>query len=652
MKSDIRGIQRFDQLATSFYCECWKLFCDLTSFSVTHTAAMSASSPDMNQTTPNKTANLWIVNWWQDLLWFIALPLLLVPVFYGLLQQVPLAKVSLLVVTLGAVGHHLPGMIRAYGDADLFARYRVRFIVAPVFLVAVSVFYSFYRPDALGVVIVTWGFWHSQAQVYGFLRIYDSKVGLTDQPSAWVDRLFCLTWFGGGIVMSDGRVTDFLKVYYSAGGSLIDPAWIADLRSLAVAWMGISAAIYVVRLVRQWIRGRSPSLAKLIALVLSVGFWWFCMVGIRNVVLGVAMYEVFHDVQYLAIVWFFNRRRAESGPSAGWVTQTLFRPRARLVFVYVGLVLAYGAGSLFTKSLEVSAFQTVLTGLFAASGLLHFYYDGFIWRIRDKQTSDTLGVENGGGVVAMLNANGNLRHVALWSVFVVPLVVFTMTPERSEIHGEVVRTLPQGAEANLNYASWLRDQGNLDGAEGHLQRAFEQHPDWWKALSLQGEIELARGRYKAALQSLQLAAEQESLDAVTQFNLGDAYLRLGRIDEAVAAYERAAELNPRYETSAFNNLGMAMLQLRAGKDAEIAFRQSIESDPSNLNARMNLALALAMQEKTDDAMSVYQDIIRNRPDFRDAYLALIRLAKYAGRVEVVAAWTQRYQQRFSDNPAN
>jgi len=613
---------------------------------------MSASSPDLSQATPSKAVNPWIVNWWQDLLWFIGLPILLVPLFYGLLQQVSLTQVSLLVVTLGAVGHHLPGMIRAYGDADLFARYRVRFIVAPIFLIAVSVFYSFYRPDALGVVIVTWGFWHSQAQVYGFLRIYDSKVGLTDQPSAWVDRLVCLSWFGGGILMSDGRVTDFLKVYYSTGGYPIDPAWVSDLRMLAVGLMGLSGAIYVVRMIRQWSLGRRPSPAKLIALVLSVGFWWFCMVGIRNVVLGVAMYEVFHDVQYLAIVWFFNRRRADSGSSAGWVTQTLFRPRARLVFVYVGLVFAYGAGSLFTKSLEVSVFQTVLTGLFAASGLLHFYYDGFIWRIRDKRTSETLGVENGGGVTALLKTNASLRHAGLWTLFVVPLILLTLTPERAEIHGQVVQTLPESAEAQLNYASWLRDQGDLDGAEDHLNKTFSYRPDWWKAWSLLGELQLEKGQFQDAFKSLSLAVDQEPFDAVTQFNLGDACIRLGRIHEGVAAYEKATQINPQYETSAFNNLGMAMLQRGAEEEAEVAFRQSIESDPSNLNARMNLATTLSRQGKTDDALSVYQDILHNRPDFRDAYTALIRLAKYAEQPELAEEWTQIYRQQFSEVPEN
>ena len=42
--------------------------------------------------------------------------------------------IYLFVAAFGAMGHHLPGMIRAYGDRALFQRFRWRFICAPIFL--------------------------------------------------------------------------------------------------------------------------------------------------------------------------------------------------------------------------------------------------------------------------------------------------------------------------------------------------------------------------------------------------------------------------------------------------------------------------------------------------------------------------------------
>jgi hypothetical protein len=43
---------------------------------------------------------------------------------------------------LRCMGHHLPGMIRAYGDRALFERFKWRFILAPLFLLAVCVAFS------------------------------------------------------------------------------------------------------------------------------------------------------------------------------------------------------------------------------------------------------------------------------------------------------------------------------------------------------------------------------------------------------------------------------------------------------------------------------------------------------------------------------
>ncbi len=37
--------------------------------------------------------------------------------------------IYLFVAAFGAMGHHLPGMIRAYGDRSLFERFKWRFIL-------------------------------------------------------------------------------------------------------------------------------------------------------------------------------------------------------------------------------------------------------------------------------------------------------------------------------------------------------------------------------------------------------------------------------------------------------------------------------------------------------------------------------------------
>ena len=132
------------------------------------------------QTVPSEPATaarrkLWILSSWRDLVLYVGTPLLLVPAFALAQAKWSPQDIYLFVAAFGAMGHHLPGMIRAYGDRSLFERFRWRFIIAPIFLLGTCV--SFYWWDLKGIVLVVflWGVWHGMMQTYGFCRIYDAK---------------------------------------------------------------------------------------------------------------------------------------------------------------------------------------------------------------------------------------------------------------------------------------------------------------------------------------------------------------------------------------------------------------------------------------------------------------------------------------------
>src|ERR1700758_707661 len=106
-----------------------------------HVSAFSGPQtvPAVPATAPRK--NLWILDSWRDLILYVGTPLLLVPIFALAQARWSAQDIYVFVAAFGATGHHLPGMIRAYGDRSLFQRFRWRFIFAPVFLLAVPCFY-------------------------------------------------------------------------------------------------------------------------------------------------------------------------------------------------------------------------------------------------------------------------------------------------------------------------------------------------------------------------------------------------------------------------------------------------------------------------------------------------------------------------------
>ena len=111
-------------------------------------------------TSPSPAAkSTWILSPVADLVLFVATPLLILPLVLLSRRQFTDEMIYAIVGTLGATGHHLPGMLRAYGDRALFRRFRIRLTVGPILLLGVSVplLFSDLR-GGMEVVLALWGF--------------------------------------------------------------------------------------------------------------------------------------------------------------------------------------------------------------------------------------------------------------------------------------------------------------------------------------------------------------------------------------------------------------------------------------------------------------------------------------------------------------
>src|SRR3954466_14030451 len=168
--------------------------------------------------------NLWILSSWRDLLLYVGTPALLIPLFAFAQTRWSAQDIYIFVGAFGAMGHHLPGMIRAYGDRALFERFRIRFIVAPLALLVVCIWSSFYNVQAIQLVAMAWGIWHGLMQTYGFCRIYDAKASGKAAARARTDLALCFAWFLAAVILSPMRFRTCLDLYYESGGVLVEPS--------------------------------------------------------------------------------------------------------------------------------------------------------------------------------------------------------------------------------------------------------------------------------------------------------------------------------------------------------------------------------------------------------------------------------------------
>src|ERR671930_2755512 len=210
-------------------------------------------------------------------------------------------------------------------------------------------------------------------QTYGFCRIYDAKVGSFAELTRRLDFALRGIWFATAVILSPQRMTDTLETYYSAGGPFLPPDLLRTAQQGLLALALVVAGLFLANFVRAWLSGHRPSPVKLVLLVTSISFWWYCNNIVASVLVGVALFEGFHDVQYLSLVWIYNRKRGESDTTIGGFLRFVFRRSGSLVGLYVGLIFAYGALGYFKSSIGVDSVKTMLTGVVTASALLHFY---------------------------------------------------------------------------------------------------------------------------------------------------------------------------------------------------------------------------------------------------------------------------------------
>jgi tetratricopeptide (TPR) repeat protein len=489
-------------------------------------------------------------------------------------------------------------MIRAYGDRTLFQRFRWRFIFAPIFLIVVCAAFSLWDLKGIVLVAFVWGVWHGMMQTYGFCRIYDAKVGSFAEFTRRLDFALCGIWFATAVLLSPQRMTDTLETYYAAGGPFIPPALLRaaehGLLALAVAISGV----FLVNFVRMWLQGKRPSPVKLVLLVTSISFWWYCNNIVASVLVGIALFEVFHDVQYLSLVWIYNRKRVESDSSIGGFMRFVFRRSGALVGVYIGLILAYGGLSLSKSYVGIDAVKRILTGVVTASALLHFYYDGFIWKVREKSTRQSLGISGG---TTNVSTNGFLPswalHGAKWvAVFVIPLTALWFS-EVHAAHGKlerlasIVSDLPSSVRAHFNYATALQEAERTDEAAAEFSAALRLNPGSAKAHVNLATLLMAKGKLDEAQTHFEQALRIEPHNA--EYHSGYAYLleQLGRDEQAAAESEASVRLAPR-SAQAHYSYG-AFLEKHGKLEEAIAhYSQALQVDPRLVDAHIDLGSLL------------------------------------------------------------
>jgi len=148
-----------------------------------------------------------------------------------------------------------------------------------------------------------------------------------------------------------------------------------------------------------------------------------------------------------------------------------------------------------------------------------------------------------------------------------------------------------------------------------------------------------QGRLNEALAQFQKALAIDPNDEDVYNNLGNVFFQQKRTDEAISCYQKALALDPNF-AEAHNNLGDVFLQQGRMNDAITQFQAALKIKPDYAEAHYNLGNALRRQGKVNEAIAQFQKALALKPQFAEAHYNLGNALLQQGQIKEAIAQFQ------------
>ena len=274
---------------------------------------------------------------------------------------------------------HLVAVVpRAYLNREVFSANRNRLVIVPLLLVAALLLSPVVLVCA-AVLAVLWDVHHSAMQTFGIGRIYDMKAGNGPQVLRSTDlRLYWALYVGpiaagASLVAHAESFSNFSRLDWTllASGPGIIASHVEPIRYAAIAaWAAV--LIWAVRDYRAAAAAGYRMPAHKAALLGSTGLVSILAWGLAPPFMAFAIINLFHAVQYFALVWLKEGDR---------ISAVLRSGGSRRLALAGFLICCGGFGITYAAVDE----KSLLIAPFLACSLLHFWFDSFVWSVRKKQ---------------------------------------------------------------------------------------------------------------------------------------------------------------------------------------------------------------------------------------------------------------------------
>lgn len=478
--------------------------------------------------------------------------------------------------------HYMATIYRAFHDRENFRKYRFFTVyVTGAFAILLVLCHAY--PHLLPWVFtayLTWSPWHYSGQNYGILSLFARRAGA--QISSLTRQLLYSSFIASYAVLflalHTGESND--PLFLSLG---IPEAWARPaLILLTLAFFGFAIA-GLAGLLRQ------ASLRHLTApiVLVSTQFFWFVLPSLLHLASGFGIPQgrystgvmaLMHSAQYLWITHYYQRREAVAN-------RRVWRASAYFGALVLGGIALFVPGPWISAYIFHADFRSSFLLFTALLNLHHFVLDGAIWKLRDGRIASLL-LASQGQVTSAASQLGTwgfdfLRSRALRGSLAIVLIGWAI--------------LDQGRAALLAQSSSLR--------------------------------------------LLRMAERLNSRDSAVEQRIASAQMRAGHPDAALAAWIKAADLDPSNPLPRNAALSYLVEQGQIEKAYGLTTRWT-KSAPNDPDLWVNHGILSRRFGNNEGARAAWQNALRIDPRQFNAHLYLADLADKSGRpAEAIPEYT-------------
>ena len=288
-------------------------------------------------------------------------------------------------IAVWTYAHLFAVVFRSHMNPQIFRQHRIRFVVVPIVLLVGFLTSGWVL--AFGMALTwLWDVYHSSMQVFGFCRIYDSKMGSPAEKGrlldVWMSHLVYIAPIFVGLDINPifgSALREFRRVGLDLQPTVLNPILgVQTGIAGAIAVAGTVFAVYYVyaywKMSQEGYR-YSPQKGLMLVTTGCVNYYAW---GFLHPVGAFFVINFFHGLQYFAMVWWSERKH---------ITKTIGLSRfawGHIVSLALFVVVVFGVGT-WHKVEAVHGGGLVAISIATVISLMHFWYDGFIWSVRRNE---------------------------------------------------------------------------------------------------------------------------------------------------------------------------------------------------------------------------------------------------------------------------